>query len=58
MTVAFGSQSSRFDTAGVHPDRKLPGSFIQYPYTREATLAETADVGKYTDLLLLLEYSL
>ena len=46
MTVAFGSQAARFDTAGVHPDRKLPGHFIQYTYTREATMNEMSHMGK------------
>ena len=46
MTVAFGSQAARFDTAGIHPDRKLPGHFIQYTYTREATNNEMAHIGK------------
>ena len=45
MTVAFGSQAARFDTAGVHPDRKLPGHFIQYTYTREATNNEMSHIG-------------
>ena len=46
MTVAFGSQAARFDTAGVHPDRKLPGHFIQYSYTMEATKNEMSHMGK------------
>ena len=46
MTVAFGSQAARFDTAGIHPDRKLPGHFIQYTYTREATNNEMSHIGK------------
>ena len=51
MTVAFGSQAARFDTAGVHPDRKLPGHFIQYTYTREATKNEMSHMGKSKFLL-------
>ena len=50
MTVAFGSQAARFDTAGIHPDRKLPGHFIQYTYTREATNNEMSHIGKPSSL--------
>ena len=52
MTVAFGSQAARFDTAGVHPDRKLPGHFIQYTYTREATKNEMSHMGKSNFLFI------
>jgi len=31
----FGVQTARFDVSSAHPDRKLPGSFVQAPYHKQ-----------------------
>lgn len=45
----FGTQTARFDVAGVHPKNKTPGTFTQTPYCKRATsdLSTSLGPGKY-----------
>ncbi|KAK3601504.1 hypothetical protein CHS0354_027650 [Potamilus streckersoni] len=33
----FGTQTARFDVAGVHPRQKVPGTFTEIPYDKRST---------------------
>jgi len=34
MKAAFGTKIGRFDVSGVHPDRKLSGTYTELYYTK------------------------
>ncbi|GFO03101.1 lymphocyte expansion molecule [Plakobranchus ocellatus] len=34
----FGTQTARFDVTGVHPNKKVPGTFTQIPYDKPSTM--------------------
>ena len=44
----FGTQTARFDVSGVHPQRKVPGTFTQVPYCRKLTSPNNAKLGPGT----------
>lgn len=44
----FGTQTSRFDVAGVHPQNKMPGTYTQAPYCKKATSKENKLLGPGT----------
>ncbi|KAK2157495.1 hypothetical protein LSH36_190g03014 [Paralvinella palmiformis] len=41
----FGTQTARFDVSGVHPKNKVPGTFTETPYCRQATSAVSTLLG-------------
>lgn len=43
----FGTQTSRFDISGVHPQSKMPGTFTQVPYCKKSEMNCKLGPGTY-----------
>jgi len=43
----FGTQTARFDVAGIHPQSKTPGTYTQVPYCKKIKTWKNLAPGKY-----------